>query len=73
MELVNIRLECLKLAHRADRTASDIIEMAEAFEAYVTREVSVPAETPVAPSKKKSGTSFKFKEDADGQRERTQP
>lgn len=46
----NIRLDCLRLAHRHDFMPADIIERARAFEAYVTG--TATSSKPEAASKK---------------------
>jgi len=33
--IVNVRLECLRMAHRHDKSEQDIVARAEVYEAYV--------------------------------------
>lgn len=49
MEPEQIRLECLKLAHRHDHTAEEVVARAEMFERYVQSQA--PERKPGRPTK----------------------
>lgn len=52
MEREQVRLECLKLLHRFDRTPAQVILDAAAYEDYVVGSSDEVKEAPKKPSKK---------------------
>lgn len=53
MTAQEIRLECLKLGHRVDRDAAEIVQRAEEFEKFILKQAV--EDTPQVP-KRKPGT-----------------
>lgn len=58
-----IRLECLKLAHRHDRKADDVVAHAREYERYVVGEGETPA--PVVETERRRGPGRPRKNKAD--------
>lgn len=47
-----VRIECLKLGHRSDRTAEEVLGYARQYEAYVMGAQAVTPEGPKTPARK---------------------
>lgn len=62
MDRDDIRIECLRLWHRHDRSPAQVIELAKEYEAYVVGEKTKVEETPKkSQPQKKSGNPDLFK------------
>lgn len=58
MEQIEVRLECLKLAHRHDRSLESVVDNAKIYEQYVLNQVK---DKPVDPPTAKAGQDPKGK------------
>lgn len=63
-----IRLECLKLAHRHDRTPSDVIGVASAYEKYVAGVKVDQDSLPAAPAQKQDASPSAEQENRKGKK-----